>query len=92
VKGRLISANVISGQTPPAWRNPWQTAQHASDDIPVSGTTRYAPGWPGIPPRWTSSAKSGIGTALRPSSRIWFTVSHGILNEAITLESIGLPA
>ncbi|PYR81232.1 MAG: glucan 1,4-alpha-glucosidase, partial [Acidobacteria bacterium] len=44
-------------------------------------TTRYAPGWPGIPPRWTSSAKVGVGTALRATSRVWFTVSHGILNE-----------
>jgi len=42
---------------------------------------RSAPGWPGIPPRWTSSAKSGIGTSLRASSRVWFTLSHGILNE-----------
>lgn len=40
-----------------------------------------APGWPGIPPRWTSSAKSGIGTALSPVSRVWFTLSHGILDE-----------
>ncbi len=40
-----------------------------------------APGWPGIPPRWTSAAKSGIGTALSPVSRVWFTISHGILNE-----------
>jgi glucoamylase len=43
--------------------------------------TRYAPGWPGIPPRWTSSAKSGIGTALNQHSKVWFTLSHGILNE-----------
>jgi glucoamylase len=43
--------------------------------------TRYAPGWPGIPPRWTSSAKSGAGTALNQHSKVWFTVSHGILNE-----------
>jgi glucoamylase len=42
---------------------------------------RYAPGWPGIAPRWTSSAKTGLGTSLRPSSRVWFTLSHGILNE-----------
>ena len=42
---------------------------------------RFAPGWPGISPRWTSSAKSGIGTALNPHSRVWYTVSHGILNE-----------
>jgi len=40
-----------------------------------------APGWPGIPARWTSSAKSGIGTALSAHSRVWFTISHGILNE-----------
>ena len=40
-----------------------------------------APGWPGIPSRWTSSAKSGVGTALNPASRVWFTLSHGIFNE-----------
>lgn len=42
---------------------------------------RYAPGWPGIPPRWTSSAKTGCGTALNQHSKVWFTLSHGILNE-----------
>jgi len=42
---------------------------------------RFAPGWPGIPARWTSSAKSGVGTALGTTSRVWFTLSHGILNE-----------
>jgi hypothetical protein len=41
----------------------------------------YAPGWPGIPPRWTSSAKTGAGTALNQHSKVWFTTSHGILNE-----------
>lgn len=40
-----------------------------------------APGWPGIPARWTSSAKCGIGTANSSSSTVWFTISHGILNE-----------
>jgi glucoamylase len=40
-----------------------------------------AHGWPGIPPRWASSAKSGVGTSLRPGSRVWFTLSHGIMNE-----------
>ncbi|WP_213771948.1 glucan 1,4-alpha-glucosidase [Bradyrhizobium sp. dw_78] len=38
-------------------------------------------GSPGIPPRWTSSAKSAVGTAARAESRVWFTISHGILNE-----------
>ncbi len=40
-----------------------------------------APGHPGIPPRWTSSDKDGVGTSLSPLSRVWFTISHGILNE-----------
>ncbi len=39
------------------------------------------PGQPGIEPRWTSSAKSGVGTAASGQSRVWFTVSHGIVNE-----------
>ena len=47
----------------------------------MAATPRVAPGAPGIPARWTSSAKSGVGTALSPASRIWFTLSHGILNE-----------
>src|SRR5438132_919083 len=41
----------------------------------------FAPGWPGIPPRWTSSAKEGVGTSARYQSRVWFTISHGIINE-----------
>jgi glucoamylase len=41
----------------------------------------FAPGWPGLPARWTSSAKSGVGTAVSRDSRVWFTLSHGILNE-----------
>jgi glucoamylase len=45
------------------------------------GLEKFAPGWPGIGPRWTSSAKTGIGTALTLHSRVWFTLSHGILNE-----------
>ena len=41
----------------------------------------FAPGWPGVAARWTSSAKSGVGTAVSRDSRVWFTLSHGILNE-----------
>ena len=47
----------------------------------MNDSMHYAPGWPGIPPRWTSSAKSGVGTALNQHSKVWFTLSHGILNE-----------
>jgi glucoamylase len=39
------------------------------------------PGAPGIAPRWTSSAKSAVGTAAGGTNRVWFTISHGILNE-----------
>lgn len=38
-------------------------------------------GAPGIAPRWTSSSKEGVGTAHSDASRVWFTLSHGILNE-----------
>jgi glucoamylase len=47
----------------------------------MSDSTTQAPGSPGIPPRWTSSAKTGAGTALNQHSKVWFTISHGILNE-----------
>jgi glucoamylase len=38
-------------------------------------------GAPGMEPRWTSSAKDGFGTAYHTSCRLWFTLSHGIVNE-----------
>jgi glucoamylase len=38
-------------------------------------------GAPGSEPRWTSSVKDAVGTAYAASSRIWFTCSHGVLNE-----------
>ncbi len=39
-----------------------------------------APGHPGIPPTWTSSAKDMVGCALGPA-RLWFTTGYGIVNE-----------
>jgi glucoamylase len=52
-----------------------------SENAGMDPLPRLAPGGPGSPARWTSSAKTGIGTALSPKSRVWFTLSHGILNE-----------
>ena len=43
--------------------------------------TNGAFGAPGAEPRWTHSTKEGIGTAYHTSCRLWFTISHGILNE-----------
>lgn len=47
----------------------------------IMQTTHTPPGAPGIPPRWTSSAKNGIGTAYSKDANVWFTLSHGIVNE-----------
>ncbi len=52
----------------------------------IDGTSRSpspqpAPQGPGVEPRWTSSAKSGVGTALDGRSHVWFTISHGIVDE-----------
>jgi glucoamylase len=44
------------------------------DDGPAFGA-------PGLEPRWTSSQKDTVATAYAASSRIWFTASHGTLNE-----------
>jgi glucoamylase len=47
----------------------------------MSASNGDAPGGPGIPARWTSSAKSGVGASLSAASRVWFTIGYGILNE-----------
>ena len=43
-------------------------------------TAVEAPGFPGLTPTWTSSAKQMVGTALG-GSRVWFTIGRGIINE-----------
>ena len=40
-----------------------------------------APGKPGTDPRWTSSAKTAVGTSTSSMSHIWFTIGQGVLNE-----------
>jgi hypothetical protein len=40
----------------------------------------HAPGHPGMAPTWTSSAKDMVGCTLG-SSRVWFTLGFGIVNE-----------
>jgi glucoamylase len=46
---------------------------------PIESSVAF--GAPGIEPHWTSSAKTGVGTALGDKSRVWFTLSHGIFDE-----------
>ena len=50
------------------------TYRWLDDDGPAFGS-------PGLEPRWTSSKKDAVATAYAASSRIWFTASHGTLNE-----------
>ncbi len=55
-------------------------------DIERHATTRMkeqvpAPGQPGNSPRWTTGAKTAVGTAISQQSRVWFTISSGVLNE-----------
>src|SRR6476469_8582943 len=42
---------------------------------------RFAPGGPGIEPRWTRGTKLGVGTAYSTSSRVWYTLDHGCVTE-----------
>jgi glucoamylase len=51
-----------------------ETYQWLDDDGPAFGG-------PGLEPRWTSSKKDAVSTAYAASSKIWFTASHGTLNE-----------
>ncbi|MGH8133748.1 MAG: glycoside hydrolase family 15 protein [Steroidobacteraceae bacterium] len=39
-----------------------------------------APGAPGLPPTWSSSAKEMVGCSLG-TARLWFTIGGGIVNE-----------
>ena len=47
----------------------------------MDSLSKRAFGGPGLDPRWTTGAKEGLGTAYSASSRLWFTLSHGIVNE-----------
>src|SRR5437870_10095426 len=42
---------------------------------------RFAPGGPGIEPRWTRGAKVAVGTAYSTSSRVWYTLDYSCVTE-----------
>jgi len=71
-------ANSVRGQA----ANPAREEDRGTPGARAPGRSSGAAfGQPGIPPRWTRSSKEGLGTAYSTSSRVWFTLSHGILNE-----------
>lgn len=44
-------------------------------------TNNEAPGTPGLEPCWGPGPKTAVGTAIGNKSNVWFSASHGILNE-----------
>jgi len=46
-----------------------------------SDVQHFAPGGPGIEPRWTRGAKVAVGMAYSTSSRVWYTLDYGCLTE-----------
>ena len=52
-----------------------------SNDITRPQKPKKARGRPGAKPHWASGAKTIVGTAVAPESRIWFTINNGTLAE-----------
>ena len=50
-------------------------------DITRPKKLKKARGQPGAKPRWASGAKTIVGTAVPPESRIWYTINNGTLSE-----------
>ena len=51
---------------------------------------KAALGGPGLPPRWATGRKDGVGTAYSADSRLWFTMADGIVTE-VFFPTIGMP-
>ena len=60
-----------------------ETGVHHSGSV-TSNCPRFAPGGPGIEPRWARGAKITVGTAYSTSSQIWYTLGHGCVTEEQT--------
>src|SRR5438477_8915499 len=95
----------MSEHTLPEERAAPRKPDHTEDSgaLPERGSTaagrkfRDAPGRPGAEPRWFTSAKSGVGTAINAPSRVWFTLARGVVSEVFwprvdlaSLRSLGL--
>ncbi|HEV2577960.1 MAG TPA: glycoside hydrolase family 15 protein [Acidobacteriaceae bacterium] len=50
-------------------------------DITRPRKRKKARGQPGAKPRWASGAKTMVGTAVLPESRIWYTINDGTIAE-----------
>jgi glucoamylase len=59
----------------------WVAAAAALFLVPAGGRAAEAPGAPGVSSAWTTGAKQGVGTSATSPSKLWYTLSQGILNE-----------
>jgi glucoamylase len=50
-------------------------------DITRPRKPKKARGQPGAKARWTSGAKTIVGTAIQPESRMWYTINNGTVAE-----------
>ena len=77
-RARLLAAAalpVVLAVTAPPTAAP---ASAAPGDVSRAGA---APGAPGGPARWTTGAKDGLGTSAGTASKVWFTLTGGVMSE-----------
>lgn len=48
---------------------------------PLPASAAQAPGAPGVGSAWTTGAKQGLGTSTTGTSKVWYTIGQGILDE-----------
>src|SRR5882724_7373610 len=53
----------------------------ASSTLFAQTTNTWAPGAPGADAHWLSAAKNGFGTSTTLRSKVWFTLTDGVLSE-----------
>jgi glucoamylase len=49
--------------------------------LPAFAQVRVAPGDPGVDAHWPGAAKDGFGTSTSLQSKVWFTLTKGVLSE-----------
>jgi glucoamylase len=54
----------------------------ALTQTPNPAQPSFASGAPGAKASWTNGNKQGVGTAITPISKVWFTLGDGVLTEA----------
>ena len=80
---RVVSTPTCSRQSYRAVTTGLETGVHQGGSV-TSNWPCFAPGGPGIEPRWTRGAKNYVGRADSTSSRIWYALDHGGVTEEQT--------